>query len=232
MNVYVSSQGERIVCTRCAARAEKIGWRTEARQAAEAEARAQRGPLARLLRRRPKPRRTPLPVEPEPPAEEWEDTEADDAEAAEERAAAPAAPSPDRSPDPAAPGARVERLQPPPSAASPVERALERFNESDPGYTVEGLVKTLGVPWVSVGASAGSASELRITVAWELSWYQWGVDLHDESLPVVELAKGSEIDQLDAPARQWNATAAKDGRIVLASAAAGADAAPAQRRAG
>jgi hypothetical protein len=125
----------------------------------------------------------------------------------------PSASRPDR--DPAARGARVERLEVGPSPLSPFERAANRFNASEAGRTVAGLVRTLGTPWVSVGASAGAPGELRITVAWELSWYQWGVDLDDEGRPVFELAKGREIDQLDAAARQWNAAAVEAGRIVV-----------------
>jgi hypothetical protein len=109
----------------------------------------------------------------------------------------------------------VERLEAGPSPLSPFERAANRFNASEAGRTVAGLVRTLGTPWVSVGASAGAPGELRITVAWELSWYQWGVDLDDEGRPVFELAKGREIDQLDAAARQWNAAVVEAGRIVV-----------------
>jgi hypothetical protein len=126
---------------------------------------------------------------------------------------APAAPNP----DPAARGARAERPESLLAASplSPFERAAARFNASEAGHTVGGLVRTLGRPWVSVGASAGSPSEVRVTVAWELCWYQWGVDLGEEAGPVVQLGKGGEIDQLDAAARQWNASAVEGGRIVL-----------------
>jgi hypothetical protein len=198
--VYVSSKGSRTVCARCASRAEKIGWRpADASAAAPPVERAsdRGGRLGGLFRRRSASERPPAPTAPEP------------------------GPAPRPSPDPAAPGARVERLEPTPTQASPFERAVERFNESDAGYTMEGLVRTLGRPWVSVGASAGSPSEVRITVAWELSWYQWGVDLEDEQRPVFDIDKGSEIDQLDSPARQWNAAVLDGGRIVLAPAAPG-----------
>jgi hypothetical protein len=100
-------------------------------------------------------------------------------------------------------------------APSPFERAVARFNSSDAGRTVAGLTRTLGTPWVSVGAAAGAAEEVRVTVAWELSWYQWGVDIGDELRPVFQLDKGREIDQLDAAARQWNASVGKDGRLGL-----------------
>ena len=129
-------------------------------------------------------------------------------------------PPPGSRADPAARGARTERPQEGPSALSPFERAAARFNASEAGHTVAGLMRTLGTPRVSVGASAGAPGEVRITVAWELSWYQWGVDLGSESRPVFQLGKGGEIDQLDAAARQWNASAVEGGRIVPVAPAA------------
>ncbi|HZO06439.1 MAG TPA: hypothetical protein VFB52_08630 [Solirubrobacterales bacterium] len=98
---------------------------------------------------------------------------------------------------------------------TPFERAVLRFNTSDARHTVEGLSRTLGEATVSVGAAAGAADEIRITVAWELTWYQWGVDLGDESREVYERAQGKLIGQLDAAARQWNASLVEGGRIVL-----------------
>jgi hypothetical protein len=97
------------------------------------------------------------------------------------------------------------------------KRALARFNSSEAGRTVAGLTRTLGTPWVSVGALAGARDEVRITVAWELSWYQWGVVVGEEPRSVFQLAKGRELDQLDHAARQWNATAGEDGRLRLAT---------------
>ena len=61
---------------------------------------------------------------------------------------------------------------------------------------------------------------MRITVAWELSWYQWGVDLRDEGRPVHAIDKGHEIGELDNSARQWNAVADDDGQIRVSSVAA------------
>jgi hypothetical protein len=100
---------------------------------------------------------------------------------------------------------------------SPFERAVSRFNSSEAGRAVAGLTRTLGRPRASVGASAGAPAEVRVTVAWELSWYQWGVDIADELRPVFELGKGGEIDQLDAAAKQWNAAVDEDGRLRLAA---------------
>jgi len=127
--------------------------------------------------------------------------------------ARPARPSLGR--DPAARGARTERGGVERSALGRFERAAARFNASEAGHTVRGLVKTLGDPWVSVGAAAGALDEVRVTVAWDLSWYQWGVDLGDEARPVYELSKGREISELDAASRQWNASAIEGGRIVI-----------------
>jgi hypothetical protein len=132
--------------------------------------------------------------------------------AAPERPAEPSVPLP--LPDPAGRGMRPRRLQPDLSPTSRFERAIARFNAGEAGRTVAGLTRTLGAPSVSVGDSAGTADEVRITVAWELTWYQWGVDLGDELRPVYELSKGFEIDEIDSAARQWNASA-HDGRIVM-----------------
>jgi hypothetical protein len=84
------------------------------------------------------------------------------------------------------------------------DRAAERFNSSEAARTVAGLTRTLGEPRVSIGAAAGSPSAARVTVAWELGWYQWAVADEGEQA-VAELARGTEIGQLDAAARQWNA---------------------------
>jgi len=122
-------------------------------------------------------------------------------------------------PAPATPTPPRRRLVPPPVddlGFTPFERAVARFNSSDAGRAVVGLTRTLGVPRASVGASAGAPDEVRITVAWELSWYQWSVDIADELSPVAELGKGGEVEQLDAAARQWNARVEKDGRLRLA----------------
>jgi hypothetical protein len=141
-----------------------------------------------------------------------------------DRAPAPAAAAPPRDaspaplPDPAGRGMRPRRLQPDLSPASRFERAIVRFNGSDAGRTAAGLTRTLGAPSVSVGDLAGAEDVVRVTVAWELTWYQWGVDLGDELRPVFELEKGFEVSEIDSAARQWNASA-HDGRIVMVAPA-------------
>ncbi len=101
------------------------------------------------------------------------------------------------------------------SSLGPLERAVRRFNRSGAARTVAGLTRTLGTPHVSIGA--GAPGEVRVTVAWELCWYQWGVDLSDERRPVFQIARGEEIAQLDGSARQWNAGAGEGGRLTLST---------------
>ena len=99
-----------------------------------------------------------------------------------------------------------------------LEDAVDRFNESGRTRTVAGLTRTLGRPRVSIGAAAGSPGEVRITVAWDLTWYQWGVDTGDPLLPVSEIGQGGELSELDGSARVWNGGAAEGGLLCLGSA--------------
>jgi len=120
--------------------------------------------------------------------------------------------------DPAAPGANVGRMVEPEPAEAPagrLERTVTRFNASQAARTVGGLMRTLGTPFVSIGTAAGSPSEMRVTVAWELCWYQWGIDLGDELRPVFQLDRGDELGQLDGSARQWNAAVGEGGRLAV-----------------
>jgi hypothetical protein len=106
-------------------------------------------------------------------------------------------------------------VSPYPTWPERLEDAVECFNASEPSRTVGGLMRTLGSPSVSVGAAAGSPSAVRITVAWELAWYQWGVDLGEGAGDVVPLGKGSELAQLDGSARQWNGGVSDDGKLWI-----------------
>ena len=224
---YVSTDGRHDVCELCAPRAERLGWERERDGMPEVLPEPERrGLLGGLLRRRPRWA--------EPVAESDEDFEPDVEEVEPQPEPAEPEPTPPPRavrPDPAAAGARPQRIDPGPAQLSPFERAVARFNASEASRTVGGLVRTLGAPWVSVGASAGAPREIRITVAWELSWYQWGVDLGDELRPVFQIDKGLEMDQLDSAARQWNASAVEGGRILLVAPARrrAADGAPAAR---
>jgi hypothetical protein len=229
---FVSTEGRHEVCELCAGTTAELGWLPAEQEGAEEKLRAGRerkaGFFARMFARPPR-------AEDEEPGErpsanheldtERYEVEAEWAEAKPEPPPAPAADAPPPAapaadvppaprPDPAGRGMRPRRLQPDLSPASRFERAISRFNSSEAGRTVAGLTRTLGAPSVSVGGSAGAEDEVRVTVAWELTWYQWGVDLGDELRPVYELSKGFEVEEIDAAARQWNASA-HDGRIVM-----------------
>jgi hypothetical protein len=101
----------------------------------------------------------------------------------------------------------------PTGAEAKVERALEIFNLSDYRRTVGGLVRTLGPPWVTARPHEGSTGEVTVVVAWELSWYQFRIDLGDADEPVAVADKGHEVDEIDADLRRWNATATDDGAL-------------------
>jgi hypothetical protein len=116
--------------------------------------------------------------------------------------------------DPAAPGANIRRRQIDSSSVR-LERAVEHFNAGQAGRTAAGLTRSLGVPRASVGAAAGSSTQVRITVAWELCWYQWAVD---QSGHVVETAKGEDVEQLDRSARHWNARVGERGQLIFGAA--------------
>jgi hypothetical protein len=195
---FAEGGGERSVCELCVARAERLGWRPAGEPEPERPANGHEGRWR--LRRR----------------------ERRQGEPALDRFQSSPSPSTEKSGNDAAPegGFAVpsRRFRPAldPDAPSPFERAVARFNSGEAGRTVAGLTRTLGKPFVSVGAAAGAPDEVRITVAWEYSWYQWGVDIGDELRAVFEIDKGREIDQLDRAAQQWNASVGEDGRLTLA----------------
>lgn len=103
----------------------------------------------------------------------------------------------------------------PTNAEVKVERALEVFNWSDYRRTIEGLVRTLGEPWVTAMPVLDSTSEVVVVVAWELSWYQYRIDLGDSEDPVALTDKGKELGELDVTLREWNAAAGADGALAL-----------------
>ena len=104
----------------------------------------------------------------------------------------------------------LERTRQTPS----LDFAVALFNRSEEARIVAGLARTLGAPRVSVGAAAGSASRVRITVAWDLTWYQWAVDVGGAEPVVSELARGAELHELDGSSRHWNGRVV-EGRLLL-----------------
>jgi hypothetical protein len=103
----------------------------------------------------------------------------------------------------------------PTNAQVKVERALDLFNSSEHVRTIGGIARTLGEPWVSATPLPEAPSEVSITVAWELSWYRYRVDLGDADDPVTLVSKGQELEELDGSMREWNATALPDGKLAV-----------------
>jgi hypothetical protein len=103
----------------------------------------------------------------------------------------------------------------PTNAQLKIERAMELFNGSEHPRTVAGIAKTLGEPMVSASTSIMGAAEVLLTVAWELSWYQFVVDLSDANHPVRMLGRGEELAELSEAAREWNGHAEDDGSLAI-----------------
>ena len=95
-----------------------------------------------------------------------------------------------------------------------MRRAVQRFNGSGEPRKVAGLIRSLGEPRAAVRPDAGRQLAL-VTVAWELSWYQWEVSGDGDGEPVREVAKGDEVSELAEDARAWNAGVAEDGKLRL-----------------
>ena len=91
--------------------------------------------------------------------------------------------------------------------------AADLFNESDFRRTIAGIAKSLGKPKASIVPLSGTSSEVVLTVAWDISWYQYRVS--PESAQPVRLAeRGHEPRELESMFTSWNAKLTADGRIV------------------
>jgi hypothetical protein len=127
------------------------------------------------------------------------------------------------------PGAEVQRRRPaverrprpPETPERRIRRALERFNRSEHRRTVAGLTRSLGNPRVAAITPADAPDQVRLTVAWDLSWYQWEVELSEENTAVHSLGTGNEVSELGAADKAWNAWAGEDGRLQLQRAGNG-----------
>jgi hypothetical protein len=91
--------------------------------------------------------------------------------------------------------------------------AADIFNASQFRRTVEGIAKSLGDPKVSIVPLSGVNTEVVISVAWDISWYQYRVTF-DSPQPVRLEQRGHDPDELMAQFSDWNARLAEDGRLV------------------
>jgi hypothetical protein len=191
--VYVVPRGGHSnVCALCRATAERSGWIPAELAGAVAEHAAQRRPRGQALRERleraASRAREALPT----PAV---------AEAEPEPAGREAAPPP---PPPRKVARTPERV---------MAGAIDAFNRSHMPRRVAGLIRSLGQPRVAV-RPAPEGWVGYVTVAWELSWYQWEIRMNEDD-GVEEIAKGDEMSELSEDARQWNATAEENGTLRL-----------------
>jgi len=91
--------------------------------------------------------------------------------------------------------------------------AADIFNASDYRRTVGGIAKSLGEPRASIVPLSGVSGELIVTVAWDISWYQYRVT-PDSAQPVRLAERGHELAEVEASYQRWNAKIENDGRLV------------------
>ncbi len=94
-----------------------------------------------------------------------------------------------------------------------IVEAADHFNSSQFRRTVGGIAKSLGPPRISIVPLSGVNQDIVITVAWDISWYQYRVT-PDTSQPVRLAERGHEPEELDSTFTEWNAHVVEDGRIV------------------
>jgi hypothetical protein len=91
--------------------------------------------------------------------------------------------------------------------------AADLFNGSTFRRTVGGIQKSLGEAKASLIPLSGTNGELAVTVAWDLSWYQYRVS-PDSAQPVRLERRGHELEELEESFKTWNAHVADEGRLV------------------
>jgi hypothetical protein len=115
------------------------------------------------------------------------------------------------------------KAEPEPVVSEPVLRRLsgpeqamveaaELFNDSAYRRTIAGIAKSLGEARVSFLPLSGTNPEVVITVAWDISWYQYRV-VFESAQPVRLAERGYELEELDNRFKGWNGSLGHDGRV-------------------
>jgi hypothetical protein len=94
-----------------------------------------------------------------------------------------------------------------------IVEAADLFNASQYRRTVGGVGKSLGKSSVSIVPLSGTNAAVVVTVAWDISWYQYRVSLELERAVRLE-ERGNDPSELDPAFTAWNAHMEEDGRIV------------------
>jgi hypothetical protein len=116
----------------------------------------------------------------------------------------------DGEPQPVVPEPVLRRLTD--SEAALVE-AADLFNASLFRRTIEGVARALGAPLISIVPLSGVNSELVLTFAWEITWYQYRV-LPEAGQPIRLADRGADISGIEAAFTEWNASLDDSGRVV------------------
>jgi predicted RNA-binding Zn-ribbon protein involved in translation (DUF1610 family) len=93
-----------------------------------------------------------------------------------------------------------------------IVEAADRFNSSQYRRTVGGIGKSLGLPSVSIVPLSGVTADVVVTIAWEISWYQYRITA--DSSPVRLAERGHDPAELEGSFTEWNAHMEEDGRVV------------------
>jgi hypothetical protein len=91
--------------------------------------------------------------------------------------------------------------------------AADAFNASAYRRTIAGIAKSLGKPNASIVLLSGVNSESVITIAWDISWYQYRVTV-DSAQPVRLEERGLELGEVDGSFKGWNASLDARGRLM------------------
>ena len=94
-----------------------------------------------------------------------------------------------------------------------IVEASDLFNSSQYRRTVGGIAKSLGAPSISVVPLSGVNADVVVTVAWDISWYQYRIT-PDSAQPVRLAERGHDPADLEGSFTDWNAHLEDDGRIV------------------
>jgi hypothetical protein len=116
------------------------------------------------------------------------------------------------------------RVEPEPVISEPVLRRLspeehalveaaELYNDSAYSRTIAGIAKSLGHARVSMLPLSGTNTEIVVTIAWDISWYQYRVVL-DSAQPVRLAERGHEVGELGERFKSWNAHLDERGRLT------------------
>ena len=103
--------------------------------------------------------------------------------------------------EPAVPEPILRRLS---SEEQAQVEAAALFNSSDAVRTVEGISRSLGDPQASVVVLPGPNPEVVITIAWEISWYQYRISVGAPQ-PIRLTQRGLEPSELEPAYADWNA---------------------------